>query len=73
MVFNWFRRQFSDRPSAEDTQQAEPSTTPDEPENKQPPQPTTANEDYLQWAKAAYQNIQQQHQPTEAPDRKSVV
>lgn len=69
MVFNWFRRQFSDRPSADDTQQAEPSptpSTPDEPETKQPLSPTTANEDYLQWAKAAYQNIQQQQKPTES-------
>ncbi|MBS0014961.1 MAG: signal recognition particle-docking protein FtsY [Arthrospira sp. SH-MAG29] len=68
MVFNWFRRQFSDRPSADDTQQAEPSptpSTPDEPETKQPLSPTTGNEDYLQWAKAAYQNIQQQQKPTE--------
>lgn len=78
MAFNWFRRQFSDRPSAGDTQQAEPSptpSTPDEPETKQPLSPTTVNEDYLQWAKAAYQNIQQQQKttkssteaPTEAP------
>ncbi|MGF1494152.1 MAG: signal recognition particle-docking protein FtsY [Microcoleaceae cyanobacterium] len=62
MVFNWFRRQPD-----QDKQSAQPSPTPD----PAPAQPQTsesesqsgsASEDYLKWAKAAYQNIQQKQQ-----------
>jgi fused signal recognition particle receptor len=67
MVFNWFRRKF-DRDESEpvlDTEQVEDSGE-DEDESVVPAaEPQTAREpeiatDYLEWAKAAYQNIQQQ-------------
>jgi fused signal recognition particle receptor len=76
MVFNWFRRQYSESGSSE------PETTPEKPEDsptKSPPAAsqtdaatTTAEpnspavaEDYLNWAKAAYKNIQKQQQEAE--------
>jgi fused signal recognition particle receptor len=60
MAFNWFRRQFTqpeDAPDLEVTQEdsaseSEASAVEDE----------TVQEDYLAWAKAAYQNIQQRQQ-----------
>jgi fused signal recognition particle receptor len=68
MVFNWFRRKF-DNPESEPSQDSEPSvesapeqsaeTTTAEPESADPVNPEVAT-DYLAWAKAAYQNIQQQ-------------
>jgi fused signal recognition particle receptor len=67
MVFNWFRRKF-DKAESEpvlDTEQVEDSGG-DEDESVVPAaEPQTASEpeiatDYLEWAKAAYQNIQQQ-------------
>lgn len=64
MVFNWFRRRFDETPKAP---QAEADTA--EKETAQQPQteePQGAAADYLSWAKAAYQNIQQT-QSTAAP------
>jgi fused signal recognition particle receptor len=61
MVFNWFRRQKKSSESA-----PEVTPTPPTPEAKPTPTPTPSQqtaqspEDYLKWAKAAYQNIQQQ-------------
>jgi fused signal recognition particle receptor len=72
MVFNWFRRQFSDRsqePEVEDTQQAQeqPEVEPAASEATQEQSQEVAA-DYLNWAKAAYKNIQQQQsQVEEAP------
>lgn len=66
MVFNWFRRQFSDRP--EEPQIEETQTAQDQSKEKTPEsEPAQAEQsevgvDYLSWAKAAYQNIQQQQQ-----------
>ena len=63
MVFNWFRRQYSDRPdesendlakSAEPEADSTESTPPEEQESE------AVADDYLSWAKAAYKNIQQQ-------------
>ncbi len=63
MVFNWFRRQYSDK---------DVSNPPEEESNSsvvevEPEAQTASEEDkaaeYLKWAKAAYQNIQQQAQP----------
>ena len=68
MVFNWFRRKF-DRAESEseptsDTEQIEESVSETvaseaEVDLPQPASPEVAT-DYLAWAKAAYQNIQQQ-------------
>lgn len=57
MVFNWFRRRFDETPKAP---QAEADTA----EKEAAPllaavEPQGAAADYLSWAKAAYQNIQQ--------------
>ncbi len=62
MVFNWFRRQFSDKDAS--TPEAEQPAVNDTPAEVEPEAPTSSEEDtaaeYLKWAKAAYQNIQQQ-------------
>jgi fused signal recognition particle receptor len=71
MVFNWFRRKFdksdsSSESAQENTEQVaespvvEPVETEAEPEVASPPAETQVDTDYLAWAKAAYQNIQQQ-------------
>ncbi|NEQ71220.1 MAG: signal recognition particle-docking protein FtsY [Symploca sp. SIO2D2] len=83
MVFNWFRRQFS---SQEETK---PETqSPVEQEQEAPAETaeseatqesaTTVDDDLLNWAKAAYTNIQQQASPeattptaTESPETTS--
>ncbi len=62
MAFNWFRRQFSDRaatPAEEkpDPPAVEPLSEPTEVGSEASPDVAA---DYLNWAKAAYTNIQQQ-------------
>jgi fused signal recognition particle receptor len=73
MVFNWFRRKFSDDNPAsdpaehpaelpvaeEETLDSEPLAQPSEPDNSKPTsaEPVVAPP-YLAWAKAAFQNIQ---------------
>ncbi|MEG4505069.1 signal recognition particle-docking protein FtsY [Microcoleus sp. F6_B4] len=70
MVFNWFRRQYSESESSEkDT----PEQTQDESAKSASVDPQTDTaadasspavaEDYLNWAKAAYKNIQKQQKP----------
>jgi fused signal recognition particle receptor len=82
MVFNWFRRQYSESGSSEPETPSE--QTPDEAAQSAPVEPQTdatadqssdvVAEDYLNWAKAAYKNIQKQQKPetevseTAAPD-----
>ena len=68
MVFNWFRRQFNEKTDQNQEPETEvqsepvkvdqPTETADSSEEK--PQ---ISEDYLQWAKAAYKNIQKQQEP----------
>jgi fused signal recognition particle receptor len=73
MVFNWFRRQFSDSsqadPQVEETQTAQDQLEAKPSEESEPPQepPSQAAADYLNWAKAAYKNIQQQQVGEEKP------
>jgi len=81
MVFNWFRRQYSESKSSET------EATPEQPQDEsaksasvEPQADATEQgspagaEDYLNWAKAAYKNIQKQQKPetqvseTAAPD-----
>lgn len=75
MVFNWFRRQFS---TSEAPAQETPSETPsaeqepnaseqqaaveDKPDSTDE-QTSAVSEDYLNWAKAAYKNIQEKQKP----------
>jgi fused signal recognition particle receptor len=69
-MFNWFRRQFNEKetkqeesPSTVGQVTTETNSTEEEPEAKVAPNP---QQDYLTWAKAAYQNIQKrQEQVTE--------
>ena len=70
MVFNWFRRQYSESKSSE--KEATPEQPQDEPAQSAPVEPQTdatdesspaVAEDYLNWAKAAYKNIQKQQKP----------
>ncbi len=72
MVFNWFRRQFNEKDTS--TPEEQPDVTPAEVE---PETPTASEEDiaaeYLKWAKAAYQNIQQQQQESVEVDSKSAT
>jgi fused signal recognition particle receptor len=68
MAFNWFRREFSDKPELPQEEQAKPAAA--EPEAAPAPAPPQAissavAEDYLLWAKAAYKNIQKQQQAQE--------
>ena len=70
--FNWFRRAFdkSDKAEAE-TQPTEPKTEQEKvdsasAEPASPSQQQLSPEDYLKWAKAAYQNIQKQQTAPEA-------
>ncbi|WP_009633070.1 signal recognition particle-docking protein FtsY [Synechocystis sp. PCC 7509] len=59
MVFNWFRRQFSDKDASTPEEEATITPAEVEPEAETSSEEDTAAE-YLKWAKAAYQNIQQQ-------------
>jgi fused signal recognition particle receptor len=70
MVFNWFRRQYSESKSSE--KETPPEQPPDESAKSAPIEPQTdatdqsspaVAEDYLNWAKAAYKNIQKQQNP----------
>ncbi|MBE9186810.1 signal recognition particle-docking protein FtsY [Microcoleus sp. LEGE 07076] len=81
MVFNWFRRQYTESGSSE--KETPPQQTPDESTQSAPVEPPTdaaadqsspaVAEDYLNWAKAAYKNIQKQQQPeTEVADTAEV-
>jgi fused signal recognition particle receptor len=65
-MFNWFRRQFNEKPEQEEesTQQVESASeqtaeTDASQETEPSPQPTQPQQDYLNWAKAAYKNIQE--------------
>jgi fused signal recognition particle receptor len=77
MVFNWFRRQFdtsgATSKSAEAESPSEEGPAEPQPSESEQSQATTATaasaDDYLQWAKAAYQNLQtQQKQQSEVQD-----
>ncbi|MDJ0577840.1 MAG: signal recognition particle-docking protein FtsY [Xenococcaceae cyanobacterium MO_234.B1] len=65
-MFNWFRRQHSEKAPAKENLETTPETTTVETtEESEPATDTPSQEDYLAWAKAAYQNIQQRkEEPT---------
>ena len=69
--FNWFRRQFDEQdknaePEGTESQSAE-APTEESPAESSTSQPQQSPEDYLQWAKAAYQNIQKRQQGESSP------
>lgn len=74
MVFNWFRRQFSNSESdsqveQQQSDQIQPSAEPETSESTQEQSPGVS-EDLLRYAKAAYKNIQQKQEqadPEAAP------
>lgn len=75
MVFNWFRRKFSDESATPEEQEQPTTAAPVEPqvESAEAVVPTGEPEDvaldYLSWAKAAYKNIQQQQaQQSQTPE-----
>jgi fused signal recognition particle receptor len=76
MAFNWFRRSF-DKSDASKPDASKPEAKPAEPAAQPEPEVDQAAEaapaalspeDYLKWAKAAYQNIQKQQAPTPEPE-----
>lgn len=66
MVFNWFRRKFDDDKDP-NNQPVEPTPTEEKAPESAPESPTTspASQDLLNWAKAAYANVQQQSEVIE--------
>lgn len=74
MVFNWFRRQFSEKSDEKEEEQSQPAATQPEVESAESASESASTEqqspevaaDYLNWAKAAYKNIQKQQQGVEA-------
>lgn len=56
MTFDWFRRQYDEKPA--DSQPVEPAPPQPEPESAEAQTPAVS-EDYLNWAKAAYESIRQ--------------
>ncbi|MGB3495237.1 MAG: signal recognition particle-docking protein FtsY [Elainellaceae cyanobacterium] len=68
--FNWFTRKGDATPTdsqveKQETEQSQPSSDGDRPsEESAKPASSTVDEDYLSWAKAAYQNIQKQKAAT---------
>lgn len=79
MVFNWFRRKFSD--SAEtvtpaEVEQTEVLAAEEQPSTEVAEEPTSETppaSDYLNWAKAAYQNIQRRQQAAVAESSESTA
>lgn len=71
MVFNWFRRKFDDDKDANnqpvETAQTEEKTPESAPADGTSPIASPASQDLLNWAKAAYANVQQQAEVTEDP------
>ena len=66
MVFNWFRRKFDDDKDT-NSQFVEPAPTEEKAPDPIPaePAPSPASQDLLNWAKAAYANVQQQTEVAE--------
>jgi fused signal recognition particle receptor len=76
MVFNWFRRQFdenTDQPAEQPAEEKiEDVAPPVEPLEETASESPALQEDYLQWAKQAYQNLQkQQHHEEPATEVES--
>lgn len=65
--FNWFQRRFesSDRPTEGSTPAADSDTPSPQVDQIPATAPALSSEDYLNWAKAAYQNLQKQQAETE--------
>lgn len=67
MTFDWFRRQYNQEAEKAPAEETKP-TEPEKAASETPAQDTSqVAEDYLSWAKAAYQNIQKRQQTEETP------
>ena len=62
-MFNWFRRQFGERSKNEEEEEL--TTSSEQSEEVQESSEESQSGEYLTWAKAAYQNIQQQRSQQE--------
>lgn len=72
MVFNWFRRQFGNSDGSSEETSTETPQVEQEQEVTEEQESGVANDDLLNWAKAAYKNIQkQQEEATEAQEEPS--
>lgn len=75
MAFDWFRRQFNKNNPTSPEEVAAPPASP-ETQSTEELASSESSEDAaaerLQWAKAAYKNIQQQAQPKSASDQSSI-
>jgi fused signal recognition particle receptor len=65
MAFNWFRRQFTQSEDSPEQAVEEKAEVASEPiaEESTPDETDPSQEDYLAWAKAAFQNIQERQSP----------
>jgi fused signal recognition particle receptor len=62
MAFDWFRRRYEQQTEAAKTEAEPPEAEPSAVESAATAEEETTAEDYLNWAKAAYQNIQKRQQ-----------
>ncbi len=70
--FNWFNRQYDDKPAAEDEAAQQEATTESaacvaDSGTQSAAEEAAVNEDYLSWAKAAYANIRKRQQEETEP------
>ncbi len=70
MVFNWFRRKFDDDKDAQNQQNqaVEPVVTEEQAPEPEVTEAPAASQDLLNWAKAAYANVQQQSEIAEVAE-----
>ncbi|MGK7925796.1 MAG: signal recognition particle-docking protein FtsY [Spirulina sp.] len=85
MVFNWFNRKFkkgdsedkkeseSKQPQSQKSDSSPTQTQPQEAKVESSPSPQTTQDDYLKWAKAAYQQIQQRQTEEKAEEPSPVA
>lgn len=64
MVFNWFRRQFGNSDGSSEETSTETPQVEQEQEVTEEQEAGVADDDLLNWAKAAYKNIQKQQEET---------
>lgn len=66
--FNWFQRSFDKSDSADADAKSTEAKAPEPSQSPSPDTPQLSSEDYLKWAKAAYQNIQKQQAEAKPED-----
>ena len=78
-MFNWFKRRHSKKESSENLQETKTApetpetTTVESTESSQPQTQEQTQEDYLAWAKAAYENIQQRKEEEQATPSETIA